>query len=143
MQPIFQPFISGKEWSVDLYRTLTGTVKGCVARERNVVVGGESQVTTTVRYPALEKLCEDIAHRLNLYGHAVFQVIETIPKTFYVIECNPRFGGASTASLAAGLNSFLWFFLECEGPNLDDYPFNRVEGEICQIRYPADKIILT
>ncbi len=140
--PIFQPFIEGKEWSVDLYRTKEGHVKGIVARQRNLVVGGESQVTTTVNYPALEQLCHQIADHLNLYGHAVFQVIEDWEGKLHVIECNPRFGGASTASVAAGLDSFLWFLMETAGISLESVLFLRSKKEIKQVRYIADKIIL-
>ncbi len=139
-QPIFQPYVKGKEWSVDLYRSFAGQVKGCVARLRNFIVNGESQVTTTVHFPALEQLCQEMADALDIQGHAVFQVLEDVQGRFHVIECNPRFGGASTASLAVGLQSFLWFFVECQGWSLDDYPFVR-RDEIRQIRYPIDQVL--
>jgi len=139
--PIFQPFIKGIEWSIDLYRSRQGQVKGVVARQRNVVVNGESQVTTTARYPQLEKLCSDIADYLNVEGHAVFQAIQAEDDRLWVIECNPRFGGASTASLAVGLDSFYWFFLESLGRDLKGYVFNRLAQEIRQVRYPMDRII--
>lgn len=140
-EPIFQPYIKGQEWSVDVYRSFQGRVKGCVARQRNYVVNGESQVTTTVHYPALEHLCQEMAERLKIEGHAVFQLIENGKGDFHVIECNPRFGGASTASLAVGLDSFFWFFVECLGLNLQDYPFMRRKGEIRQIRYVTDRVL--
>lgn len=136
--PLFQPFIEGKEWSVDLYRSFSGQVMGCVARMRDLVVNGESQITTTARYPELEILCANMAAHLNIYGPAVFQVIEEKPGIFSVIECNPRFGGASTASVAAGLHIFHWFFAECQGQPLD--PFIRIPGEIRQIRFPQDRV---
>ncbi len=140
-EPIFQPYIKGQEWSVDVYRSFEGRVKGCVARQRNYVVGGESQVTTTVQFPALERLCQEMADNLNLHGHAIFQLIEDERGEFHVIECNPRFGGASTASLAVGLDSFFWFFAECLGVSLQNYPFLRSKGEIRQIRYASDKLL--
>lgn len=139
--PIFQPFIKGKEWSVDVYRSFTGKVMGCVARERNLVISGESQITTTKQYPALEKLCGKMADHLNLHGHAVFQVIETEQGNFHVIECNPRFGGASTASLAVGLDSFYWFLAESSGYDLNQSPFIRLKGEIRQVRAAKDRIL--
>lgn len=139
--PIFQPYIKGLEWSVDVYRSLEGRVKGCVARQRNYVVNGESQVTTTVHYPALEHLCQDMADKLKIRGHAVFQLIENGDGNFHVIECNPRFGGASTASIAVGLDSFFWFFAECLGLSLQDYLFLRHKGEVRQIRYVTDRVL--
>lgn len=139
--PVFQPYIAGIEWSVDLYVSLQGKVMGCVARQRNTVIGGESQITTTAHYPSLEMLCSTVAQRLDIRGHAVLQVIEDTSGQFRIIECNPRFGGASTASIAVGLDSFYWFLLECGGQNVQDYPFNRSQNEIRQIRYPADWIM--
>ena len=140
-EPIFQPFIEGKEWSVDLYRSFSGKVMGCVARERNNIINGESQITTTKHYPALEELCKRIAIFLNLNGHAVLQVIEKKEGDFHVIECNPRFGGASTASLAVGLDSFFWFLVESSGSHLNDYPFVRMESDIRQVRVATDRIL--
>ncbi len=140
-EPIFQPFIEGIEWSVDVYRSFKGKVKGSVARQRNHVVNGESQVTTTVHYPSLEHLCHEMADLLKIEGHAVFQLIEDEMGKFHVIECNPRFGGASTASIAVGLESFFWFFTECVGIDLQDYPFMRGKGEIRQVRYLTDRLL--
>ncbi|MBA3722719.1 MAG: ATP-grasp domain-containing protein [Parachlamydiaceae bacterium] len=139
--PIYQKFYEGIEWSVDLYRSRHGKVMGCVARQRNTVVNGESQVTTTASYPILEKLCKDIAEFLNIYGHAVIQVIENSNGEFHIIECNPRFGGASTAGIAVGLDSFYWFLLESLDQNIEEYPFMRSSQEIRQVRYPGDWIL--
>jgi len=139
--PIFQPFIHGMEMSVDLYITRTGEVKGAVARKRDYVANGESQITTTIKNEKLERMCMDVAKCLRLYGHAVMQVIIDNEGNFHIIECNSRFGGASTLSVEVGLDSFYWFFLESQGANLDDYPFTRLVIEKRQIRYPADLVV--
>lgn len=139
--PVFQPFIPGKEYSADFYVTRSGQVKGVIARERNVVVNGESQVTTTIRCPEIQSICTQFAASVQLYGHIILQLIQDSGGNFHIIECNPRFGGASTAAIAAGLDSFYWLLQETSGQDLDDYPFNRIEGEIKQIRYPEDLII--
>lgn len=139
--PIFQPWIEGIEWSVDLYRSLEGTVKGVVCRRRNEIADGESQVTTTASYPALEHLCSSVADLLGIYGPAVFQVLVDLNGCFHLIECNPRFGGASTASLSVGLESFFWFFAESLGASIEDYQFIRSKGEVRQVRSPSDRLI--
>jgi carbamoyl-phosphate synthase large subunit len=140
-EPIFQPYLEGREYTIDLYRDRSGAVKGCVARERNLIIQGESQVTTTKRKPVLEELCSQVANALDLYGHATFQAIESAEEVYHLIECNARFGGASTASVAAGLDTFYWFLLECCRESLTKYPFHRKPGELRQIRYPADTVI--
>jgi carbamoyl-phosphate synthase large subunit len=139
--PIFQPYVVGKEASIDVYVNKQGKTKGVVTRTRDLVVDGESQVTTTFRDKDLEQLCVSLAEKLNIYGHAVFQVIINEHNEFHIIECNNRFGGASTLSLAAGLDSFYWFLLECLGEDIDKYPFIRTSGDKKQIRFAENLII--
>lgn len=139
--PVFQPFISGDEASVDLYIDRSGRAKGCVARRRDVVVRGESQITTTFRNEKLEKMCSRAAEDLGLYGHVMFQVIIDQAGDFHIVECNCRFGGASTLSVAAGLDSFYWFLLEASGESLDVHPFVRSEQEKRLVRHPEDLIL--
>jgi carbamoyl-phosphate synthase large subunit len=141
VNPVYQTFVEGTEFSVDVYVDQSGICKGVVARRREVVVGGESQVTTTVRYPAAESLCGEIAEMLGIRGHAVFQIIEDFNKELHVIECNARFGGASTLSIAAGLDSFYWFLLESRNESLSQYPFARSPTERRQIRFACDLVI--
>lgn len=132
--PVFQPYIEGIEFSIDVY--VHNTVRGIVVRRRDRIVDGESQITTTVRDSLIESKVERLALGLGIEGHAVFQVIKTAEGTPYFLECNPRFGGASTASLFVGLDSFFWFFSECA--QVDNSSFTRNEQEFSQIRYPKD-----
>jgi carbamoyl-phosphate synthase large subunit len=138
--PIFQPFIKGKEYSVDVYIDKKGRVKGAIARSRDVVVNGESQITTTLSNPKLEALCRNLVNALPMYGHIVLQVLMDENENLHVIECNSRFGGASTLSIASGLDSFYWFMLEANQVDLDSYPFTRSKVEKKQVRFPEDLI---
>ena len=74
--PVCQPYIEGPEFSVDLYISQNTTPKGCVVRTRDVVIHGESQVTTTTERPDIEKTCLEAAAAIGLTGHALFQIIE-------------------------------------------------------------------
>ena len=138
-KPIFQPFISGSEVSVDVYLNSSQKVKGIVARKRELVVHGESQITTTFRDPSLERLCSKMAETLQLSGHVMFQLIKN-DQGYQVLECNPRFGGASTLSLAVGLDSFYWYFLEVQDKDHADIPYIRSLEEKTLVRYPEDLI---
>jgi len=140
--PIFQPFIPGQEYTIDLYRSLEKKVHGIVVRERNLIIDGEAQITTTIQNKELEELAAKTADLLDIYGHAVIQVIISDEDGKpYIVECNPRFGGASTCSVSSGLDSFYWFLLESQGEKLTNYPFKRVDFEVRQIRYPTDKVV--
>lgn len=140
-QPIFQPFIEGEEFSIDAYFTRQGKCHGAIARRRMLVIGGESKITETVDDPHLLDLCRDTGEYLGLDGgHAVFQVIYTPQGHAYVVECNARFGGASSLSLAAGLPSFRWFLEEAE-TGAPITPFTPAPVPLRQVRYSEDLLI--
>lgn len=140
--PICQPYVEGSESSVDLYIAKDATPKGCIVRTRDVVIHGESQVTTTVERPDIEKSCLGAAAIIGLTGHVLFQIVENGAGKLHIVECNCRFGGASTLSVAAGLDSFYWFFRECLGDDLSDQPYVTGRHGLRQIRYAEDKIVL-
>jgi carbamoyl-phosphate synthase large subunit len=139
--PIYQPFIAGKEYSIDCYVSASGKTKGVVCRTRDLVVNGESQITTTLAHPKMEQLAITLLEAFGFYGHIIFQVIESEDGGLHIIECNPRFGGASSLSVAVGLDSFYWFLLEAAGVNVDDYPFGRLSQQKKQIRAVSDTVI--
>lgn len=139
-EPIFQPFIEGEEYTVDMYIEKDKTIKGVIARKRVLVVDGESQITETCRNLNLEELSKKTAKLLDLRGHVLFQIIQDkLSNNYQIIECNPRFGGASTLSIAAGLDSFCWFFQEVLNEKLPE--FKRFPNEIRLIRHAEDTII--
>ena len=139
--PIFQPFIEGDEISVDAYITSENDIKGVIMRKRILVADGESQITSTFLNKNLENNFKKIIESLNLYGHIILQAFIDKKKDIHIIECNARFGGASTISLQSGLDSFYWIYLESQGISLKDYPFIQSNKEITQIRHSRDLYI--
>jgi carbamoyl-phosphate synthase large subunit len=140
--PIFQKFVKGEEISVDLYLNQYAKSMGGIVRKRDFVVDGESQITTSLHLNAVDEMCTGLAEKLELYGHVMFQLIRSEENgSQYFLECNPRFGGASTLSIEMGLDSFYWFFLEVAGEDLSKYPFHRSEVEKQLVRYPEDLIL--
>jgi carbamoyl-phosphate synthase large subunit len=109
-----------------------------VARTRDVVVRGESQVTTTLPDAALLARLRPIVEKLGLYGPFVLQALLTDEGGLLLIECNCRFGGASTLGIAAGVDSFYWFLQEAGGAYLQAFPFVPVAGPLRQVRAAAD-----
>ncbi|MDQ0492666.1 ATP-grasp domain-containing protein [Paenibacillus brasilensis] len=141
VNPVFQPLIHGVEYSVDVFLTSTSKAIGALARQRNWVMNGESQITTSVRYPEMEKLCQQIAERFKFRGHVIFQIIVDEKKRQHLIECNCRFGGASTLALAMGLDSFFWFLQESGGAQINDLAFYRAVHEKMLVRHAEDLIL--
>lgn len=137
--PIFQPYERGPEVSIDGWMNRDGIPAGLVLRRRDRVSGGESQVTTTFRDPAIEASATAAFAALGLRGHAVMQAI-VAEGGIRIVECNPRFGGASTASLAVGLDSLYWSLRESIDPSWQP-AFERAALEVRQFRLPRDIIV--
>jgi len=136
--PIYQPFVSGREISVDAWLDRRHRVKGLVLRWRDRVEGGESVETTTFRDTAIEAHCRRLCESLPLRGPVVIQLLQDNKGNFHFLELNPRFGGASTAGIAAGLDVWYWSLCESFGIPINELPYRRIEGEVHQIRVPMD-----
>lgn len=102
--PIFQEFVEGKEFSVDVWIHESGRTT-CLARTRDVIMNGESRVTTHFPSTELEEFSLELARKLNIQGPSVFQFIQNSLGQFIPIECNARIGGASTFSITTKFDS--------------------------------------
>ena len=105
--PIIQKFIPGNEISVDAFLDENSRVVGLFMRKREHVVNGESQVTSIFENQKLESSLIKYFESLKLEGIVMLQV-KIYKNKFYIIECNPRVGGASTLSIQNGLDVFFW-----------------------------------
>jgi carbamoyl-phosphate synthase large subunit len=137
-EPVFQPFVEGRELSVDLFARADGRVLGAVARTRDLVVDGESQVTTAVDAPELVAECTLLAAQLGIRGHAVFQAIDTGSGHAHV-ECNPRVGGASALAFAAGLRTPEYLVREALGEVPG--PASALVSGLRLVRRPVDRVL--
>ena len=140
VHPIFQPFIKGSEFSVDTYTTLRGDVVGAIARRRDVIEFGESQVTTSEHDLRIESLGIELSSSLKLAGHGLTQIIDD-GTSLHIIECNARIGGASTLAFYCGLISPIWSILEAQGLSLDACPFTPNRNRIRMIRNQKDSFV--
>jgi carbamoyl-phosphate synthase large subunit len=104
-EPMFQPLVVGREISADVW-IIPGYYESVVLRYRTLVVDGESQITQIFREAAIEELLLNFVRKLKIIGVAVIQAILDDFGDLHIIECNPRIGGASTASNAAGSRAF-------------------------------------
>ena len=102
---IIQEMVTDPEYSVDVLSSFDGKALQAVVRRRLVVRGGESTTTQVVQCPELEGLALKVCDGLGLVGHSVVQAFWSKRNGPRFIEVNPRFGGASTLSIRAGLDS--------------------------------------
>lgn len=94
-----------REFTIDTLMSLDGRPVQAVARSRDLVVDGESVISTVVDDPELESLSLEVCSRIGLCGHNTVQAFRLEDGQPSFIEINPRFGGASSLSIAAGLDS--------------------------------------
>tara|TARA_B110000483_G_C18120433_1_gene513390 strand:+ start:369 stop:1313 length:945 start_codon:yes stop_codon:yes gene_type:complete len=102
---IFQKYIDGTEYTVDAY--ISNAKKICVIspRVRLSTSGGESVISQTINNEYIVKMSKDIINKLDLIGPVTIQFIQDkFNKKFYLMEVNPRLGGAVLASIEAGYN---------------------------------------
>ena len=107
---VFQKFIDGDEVSIDCYVSLQGKYK-ILMRHRKSINSGESEHIVFFKDKRIYLTIEKLINKLPFYGHIMFQGI--ISKgVFYVMECNPRIGGASATCYYKDLDSFFEFISE-------------------------------
>ena len=80
------------------------------------------------------RIAKSFLENNRILGHSILQVIKKENK-YHIIECNARFGGASTLSYTLGLESFLWFFKECNQEDISPKISNK---KIRQVRVSKD-----
>ncbi len=128
--PIFQPQVVGRELSADLYLDQDGQTRGVILRWRDLVVDGESKVTTTFRKVDWESDLGELAARIGLRGHGLIQAIVDKKSRLHLLEINARLGGATPLALACGLRSIEWFLREADGDELGETaPFDYRAGK--------------
>ncbi len=103
---IIQPFISGKEYTIDIFCDYDGNPVYITPRERMAVRAGEVLKT---RITQDDRMIEEMRVMIADYmpcGQITVQLIqnETTGDNHY-IEINPRFGGGAPLSIKAGADS--------------------------------------
>jgi carbamoyl-phosphate synthase large subunit len=123
-EPIYQPYIAGKEFTAEGWINRNGECMAVLLRWRDKVVNGESFVSTTFRNTDWENKIKTLFSSINgLKGHCLGQFIVDHDENLNLVEINPRLGGASPLSLSSGLNSILWSLREESGKQFSDSDF--------------------
>lgn len=115
---VWQEFVEGKEYSVDLFSDFNGNVLSVVPRSRLKVINGESWVSQTFRDDKLVEEVIKLSRCLRLIGHNVLQCFHA--DIGYVwTDVNARFGGGSALAIKAGCKSPLWLKKIMDGKKVD------------------------
>lgn len=102
-----QRFIKGQEYSVDGYISINSKNSYFAVRKRLEVLGGEAIKSITVDHPKILDICNLLKNENGLQGALTIQFIEDEnSKEIFLMEVNPRFGGAMLTTWGAGVP---WF----------------------------------
>jgi len=103
---IIQPFISGTEYTVDIFCDFDGNPIYITPRERIAVRGGEVLKTKISQDEKIIEECRKLIKEYKPCGALTVQLIrEDKTGDDYYIEINPRFGGGAPLSMKAGADS--------------------------------------
>jgi len=136
--PIIQEFIKGIEISVDVWINNSSKKIYYISRKRDLIINGESQITSIFKNNKLDKILTKVLNKLNFKGPFMLQLIKS-NNNFYLLECNSRIGGASTFSMHNGLDMIYWSLIEAlKIQKNHKIEFNNNNLYTKQIRYPND-----
>ena len=130
---IFQEFILGREYSVDLFSDKKGAPQLIVPRERLSVRGGEVMTSRIDMNKAIIDSVEALNRRLALTGPCNIQGILDDKGNFFLTDLNLRFGSGSVHTIAAGGNIPLMMYQEITGQKMSK-PY--IQNQSLMTRYP-------
>lgn len=102
---IIQPFISGKEYTIDIFCDWNGNPISIVPRERMQVRAGEVLKTQITMDEKMINEAKQICSAFKPCGPLTVQLIRDNNGDDWYIEINPRFGGGAPLSMKAGARS--------------------------------------
>jgi carbamoyl-phosphate synthase large subunit len=101
---VFQEYLPGTEYTVDVLSDLEGKPIIAVPRIRMQTKAGISTKGRVLRDPALEMDCMKIAELVGIRGPCCMQMKESAEGRLKLIEINPRMGGGTIFTSLAGAN---------------------------------------
>ena len=100
---LLQRYIDGVEYTIDIYISKNKEICCISPRIRLSVVGGESDITRTVNDNKIRDICKRVVEKFDFIGPITVQLIQDKNSLeIFLMEINPRLGGAVTASIKAG-----------------------------------------
>lgn len=102
---IIQPFVSGMEYTVDIFCDFDGKPVYITPRKRLLIRAGEVLKTEIDLDGQIIDECRKIVQKLKPCGPLTVQLIRDRKGNDNYIEINPRFGGGAPLSMKAGARS--------------------------------------
>ena len=102
---IVQPFVSGREYTIDIFCDFNGNPISIVPRERVQVRAGEVLKTQICMDQTMIEESKALCKAFKPCGSMTVQLIRDEKGIDWFIEINPRFGGGAPLSMKAGARS--------------------------------------
>jgi carbamoyl-phosphate synthase large subunit len=137
---VFQPLVTGVEYTVDAFVDRRGEVLGVVPRRRLEVRDGEVSKGLAVKDPRIIDAVRDLCARTTgAYGTMTVQLFQRADGSLSFIEVNPRFGGGYPLTMHAGADFALYLLMDVRGEAMR-YDDSWHDGTM-MLRYDAEVIV--
>ena len=134
-QYIYQPFIDGTEYGVDVYfDMISGNLVSVFMKKKIAMRAGETDKAESVKS---DKVLEEIKKLKNikgLYGPIDVDVFVSNDSDVFINEINPRFGGGHPHAYGCGVNFMKLILNNLEG-RTNEPVFNNYKEGIMMLKY--------
>lgn len=134
---IVQPFVSGHEYTIDIFCDWDGNPVSIVPRERLQVRAGEVLKTRIELDQTMIKESKALCSAFKPCGPMTVQLIRDDAGIDWYIEINPRFGGGAPLSMKAGARSAEAILKLMDGEEAGEYGisdgaiYSRFDQSVC------------
>ena len=134
-QYIYQPFIDGIEYGVDVYfDMISGDLVSVFMKKKIAMRAGETDKAVSVKS---DKILEEIKKLKNikgLYGPIDVDVFVSNDGEVFINEINPRFGGGHPHAYGCGVNFMKLILNNLEG-RMNEPVFNNYKEGVMMLKY--------
>lgn len=134
---IVQPFVSGHEYTIDIFCDWDGQPITIVPRERVQVRAGEVLKTQIYMDKTMIEESKVLCKDFKPCGPMTVQLIRAEKGVDWFIEINPRFGGGAPLSMKAGARSAEAILKMLDGDEIGEYEisdgaiYSRFDQSVC------------
>lgn len=134
---IVQPFVSGQEYTIDIFCDWEGKPMSIVPRERLQVRAGEVNKTRIFMDQTMIEESKTLCEAFKPCGPMTVQLIRDDEGIDWYIEINPRYGGGAPLSMKAGAKSAEIVLKLLDGETIDGHKvadgaiYSRFDQSVC------------
>lgn len=134
-QYIYQPFIEGTEYGVDVYfDMLSGDLVSIFMKKKIAMRAGETDKAVSVKSDKVLEEIKKLSQIKGLYGPIDVDVFVSNAGEVFINEINPRFGGGHPHAYGCGVNFMKLILNNLEGRK-NEPVFNNYKEGIMMLKY--------